>query len=97
MTDNSYNCKHNDHIRVEDADGYGYEAGGSYWIEMWKESSCVPQLVAALNEARDFAIRAIEANVHVKGFNPADHVTVKQIDAALLATRQATASTEEAV
>lgn len=40
-------------------------------------------LVEALKEARRVLVVAIEANCDIEGFNVADHLTIKEIDAAL--------------
>ena len=45
--------------------------------------AAAPDLLAALKRARAFCVAAIGANVTGVDFDPAEHVVVKQIDAAL--------------
>jgi len=48
------------------------------------DATGLPELLAALRSARRFAVNAINANVDLPGFNPADHQLVKEIDAVLV-------------
>ena len=45
--------------------------------------AAAPELLAALLDARETLFRAVRTNVHIPDFDPAQHVVIKRIDAAI--------------